>query len=226
MFCIFDLDGTLLDTLQDLADSHNQALLDLGLEALPTDDYRFLVGKGLRNLCLRSLSLQYPAFSELDNSEQERLIEQHLAHFQSIYRRNLMVSTKPYPGIAAMLEQLKKAEIPCAVLSNKADPLTKKLIMHFFKDQNFVFIEGMSEAYPRKPDPTAALAFCAQLGLEPADCYFIGDTSTDMQTATNGGFIALGVSWGFRSREELFENGAVEVFDSPEDLGSYIVAGK
>ena len=222
MFLIFDLDGTLLDTLADLGESHNLALVERGLDAIPIDDYRYLVGKGLRNLSERTLTLQEESFKNLSKEAQDAAVSQHLARFQVLYHEHLLDKTVPYPGIPELLAQLKDKGLDMAVLSNKADHLTKQLIEHFFPEHPFLFVEGMNEDWPRKPDATFALELCKQFAKNPAETVLIGDTSTDMQTATNAGFIPLGVSWGFRKRAELFEYGAVAVMDSPSELANYI----
>lgn len=222
MFCIFDLDGTLLDTLADLGNSHNLALQKRGLAAIPLDDYRYLVGKGLRNLSERTLTLQEENFKHLSKDEQAEAVSEHLACFKALYQAHLLDKTVPYPGIAELLEGLKDKGLDSAVLSNKADHLTKQVMAHFFPDYPFLFVEGMNEEWPRKPDATFALELCKQFGKTPAETLLIGDTSTDMQTATNAGFTPIGVSWGFRTRAELFEHGAVAVFDSPAELAAYL----
>lgn len=223
MFCIFDLDGTLLDTLSDLANAHNMALSKRGLMPIDTNRYRFLVGKGLRNLCHQTLSIQDEQYPNLPEEQQTLALEEHLHSFQQIYQEHLMDETVPYAGIYALLDSLKENKIDIAVLSNKADPLTKKLITHFFPNYTFLFIEGMNADWPRKPDAAFVLELCSKYAKSPTETYFIGDTSTDMQTAVNAGFRPIGVSWGFRSREELLEHGAAEVFDTAEELSRYLV---
>lgn len=221
---MFDLDGTLLDTLEDLAAAHNAALVRRGLEPIPMSEYRYLVGEGLRSLNRKALLRQDAAFAQLSRDEQEEALDAHLQASVAIYRERLWVKTQPYPGIEAMLRRLAAAGIGMGVLSNKADDMTKRLIAHFFPEIDFAFVEGMSARWPRKPDPSLALHCAARGGYAPAQVVFVGDTSTDMQTARAGGFTPFGVSWGFRAADELWANGALRVADRVEALRDMILA--
>ncbi len=223
MFCLFDLDGTLLDTLFDLGNSHNLILKERGLSEISIDEYRYLVGKGLRNLSQAVLKLKDKQFSALSAEEAKAAVEQHLQRFQEVYGEQMLQTTKPYNGIIELLHTLLNAGIESAVLSNKADPFTKVIIAHYFPDYPFLFVEGMNQKWPRKPDASFALKLCKDFGKKPSDTYFIGDTSTDMQTAKNAGFHAVGVTWGFRDRAELLSHGADFIVDTADELSELLL---
>jgi phosphoglycolate phosphatase len=206
---LFDLDGTLLDTLQDLADSTNRCLAGLGLPGHPVEAYRYFVGDGLRNLALRVLPAQ-----RRDPATVQALQER----FNSDYREHWADRTRPYEGVTGLLEGLSARGRPMAVLSNKPHAFTVEMVRHFFGSWSFTAVLGARDSRPRKPDPASALEAGAAMGLAPAQVLYAGDTRTDMETARNAGMFAVGVLWGFRPRAELEQSGAQALVTRPEEL--------
>lgn len=201
---IFDLDGTLLNTLGDLRAAANTALRLRGLPPRSMEEIRRFVGNGVRNLMRRCL----PAGS----SDEE--IDAALADFKRYYADHLCDTTVPYDGIPELLSILRKRGMKVAVLSNKLDSASQELIRRYFRGKVDV-VFGEHEGVPRKPDPTSCRMVMEQLGVRPAEVLYVGDSGVDMQTARNAGLTAVGVTWGFRSREELIENGADMLADLP-----------
>ena len=208
----FDLDGTLIDSLEDLAGSCNSVLEANGFAPHPVDAYRFFVGDGVENLVRRA------AAREISESTLTRL----LAGMRKEYTARWARVTKPYSGIVHMLTRLEKARIPLAVLSNKPHDMTVLTVRHFFPDTPFAAIQGSPKGGKAKPDPSLALALAAQLNLAPERILFLGDTRTDMMTGTAAGMCPVGVLWGFRPKEELLEHGAEILLESPDQLFDYL----
>ena len=206
---IFDLDGTLLDTLEDLADSVNTILSRQGLPEHPVDAYRNFVGSGMPALVRRALP---------ENVQDEDFFNQCLEEVRGEYFRRWANKTAPYPGILQVLEVLYAEGMPMAVLSNKPHDATVKTVAHFFDVSFFKIIQGASSDRPLKPDPSAALTIIRDLGMEREDMYLLGDSDVDMFTARNAGITAIGAAWGFRGRNELLQAGAVRVLEHPQDL--------
>jgi phosphoglycolate phosphatase len=195
---LFDLDGTLIDSLRDIAESMNRTLARLGNPIHPVDAYRTFVGDGVQQLAQRAL----PPGAD------DSTIATFLDAYRADYRISWKVHTRPYPGIPALLATLADRGIPMAVLSNKPDAVTRTCVEYFFPDTPFIAVHGQRPDVPRKPDPAAALAIAAAMNRSPASCVFVGDTSTDMDTATAAGMLAAGVTWGFRGEDELIAHGA------------------
>lgn len=206
---IFDLDGTLFDSLLDIADAANQALQDCGFSPHPVAAYRTFVGDGVHVLFERAL-----ASRPHDPAE----VAACAAAFSRAYAVTWNQQTRIYPGIPRLLEQLQAIPIPVAVLSNKPDPFVKQCVAHYFPQFPFAIVAGQKADVPRKPDPAAALDIATQLGLPPAQVAFVGDSSVDVLTACNAGMWAIGCSWGFRPAAELWEHGAHHVVDQPAQL--------
>ena len=212
---IFDLDGTLLDTLEDLADSGNAVLRAHGFEPHPVDAYRTFIGNGMINL-VRDI------FPEKHRPEEGDATNAILDEYREAYERNWKNTTKPFSGIPELLEELQSLGIPIGVMSNKAHDFTLKCVETFLPKWEWNFVLGAREGVPKKPDPTAALEVAAAAGANPSDCYFIGDSDVDMMTAVNAGMHAVGVSWGFRPVDELLEHGATAILEAPSDLLSLL----
>ncbi|MBN2658400.1 MAG: HAD-IA family hydrolase [Spirochaetales bacterium] len=206
---IFDMDGTLLDTIDDIADAANRVLREAGYPEHPRDSYFLFVGNGARKLMERAL----PA-----GDLQEDLVDRLLMEFRSVYHSVQYNKTDLYDGIADLLSKLKALGIPLAIVSNKPDDMVKEIAAHYFDEDLFVSIAGQKDHIPAKPDPEGALAAARDLGVKPAGCLFVGDSSVDMDTAFNAGMTGVGVSWGFRSVVELKAHGAGHIIDSPEQL--------
>lgn len=219
---IFDLDGTLLDTLLDLAAAGNKALADAGLPPLTAGAYCHLIGAGARNLVHRSAAAA--ANVRLEDIPSE-LIGQMLQSFSQSYGQSWADQTRPYPGITELLERLQAAGIKLAVLSNKPDEFTQIIMAHFFHSSSFAVIAGKLEGWPIKPDPALALEICRRLGVDPAETAMVGDSGSDMQTAVQGGLLPVGVLWGFRSADELAGNGACFLADHPASLADFLIGG-
>lgn len=210
--CIFDLDGTLVDSLRDLADASNHALHIQGYPTHETAKYRYFVGNGIPKLIERTLPVK---------ARTPDILAHTRALFDAYYDVHRLDHTAPYPGILPLLDQLGEKGIPIAIVSNKADPFTKKIASALFGNR-FQSVLGSRPNVPRKPDPTAALEIASNLNTAPEECLFIGDSGVDMKTATAAGMTGIGVLWGFRGREELLENGAHKLIEQPAELLSLL----
>lgn len=206
---IFDLDGTLLDTLADLGESSNAVLEQLGFPTHPLESYRTFVGDGVKVLIERILP---------EARRDAATIARGVEVFCEIYGRNWNRLTRPYDGILEMLDELTSRHVPLAVLSNKPHDFTELCVREFLPNQRFAAVIGQREGIPTKPDPAGALEIARNLKLPPAEIAYLGDTSVDMQTARRAGMFAIGAAWGFRSVEELRANGAQRIIARPRDL--------
>lgn len=208
--CIFDLDGTILYTLESVARAGNRMLRSLGLPEQPLDDFRFHCGDGSRNLVERCIRAAGGTPTEETIARGDALNRQFLAEDPS-YR------VRPYEGIPEVLLQLKRRGILLAVFSNKPDDAAQTAVRNAFGGL-FDYIQGQTAEVPIKPDPAGALAAAAALGADPGECMYFGDTWTDMQTGRNAGMYTVGVLWGYRGREELADNGADAFAEVPADI--------
>jgi len=205
---IFDLDGTLLDTLADIAESANRALSAEGFAGHPIDDYRGFVGNGVSMLMQRALP---------EDHRHPETIARCAEQFRTVYRENWNVRTKPYAGIRDVVRQLVERRWKLGVLSNKPHEFTVKCVDEFF-DGEFQSVLGQRDGVLPKPDPSGVFEIVQQLAVPLDRCLFVGDSSVDMETARNAGTTAVGVTWGFRSRQELLDHGAQIVCDTPAQL--------
>jgi phosphoglycolate phosphatase len=210
---IFDLDGTLLNTLDDLADSMNAVLAKNRLPVHPAPAYRQFVGDGIEMLVRRAL----PA-DVADENEFSRFVKA----MKEEYACRWALKTRPYPGIAEMLDAFATAGFEMAVLSNKPDDASRHIVETFLSDVPFRCVLGAFPERPKKPDPGAALEIADRLRLPPAQFIFIGDTSIDMRTARAAGMFPLGVLWGFRGAQELIAAGAELLVNKPTGLIPWI----
>jgi phosphoglycolate phosphatase len=208
---IFDLDGTLLDTLRDLSDSGNAVLEAHGFPTHSIDAYRNFIGTGMANL-VRDI------FPEGHRPSGEGEIDALLAEYREAYGRNWKNTTVPFPGIAELLTTLKAKGIPMGVVSNKAHDFTLMCVDAFLSDWTWDAVLGTREGVEKKPDPAGAIEAASLLGVAVEDCYFIGDSDVDIFTAVNAGMHPVGVRWGFRPVEELREAGAETILETPADL--------
>ncbi|WP_309888128.1 HAD family hydrolase [Archangium sp.] len=204
---LFDLDGTLVDSLQDIREAMNHALALHGLPVHPLSDYRRFVGEGVRVLVARAVP-----------TGREDVHAAVLAAYQAHYAEHHLKHTRPYPGVLGVLSRLAGEGVKLAVLSNKPDAATRKLVAALLPDVPFGAVYGERTGVPRKPDPTAALGIATELGVEPGDCAFIGDTAVDMDTARAAGMYSVGVTWGFRDVEELQAHGARALAHTADEL--------
>jgi phosphoglycolate phosphatase len=205
---LFDLDGTLLNTLDDLADTANAALRKLKYPDHPVYSYRYFVGDGLRTLVERIL----PG----DCTEKQISECEHV--FKGLYAIHWADKTCPYPGIMAMLSDLREMGLMLAILSNKPDDFTRMCVNRYFSAGTFSSVSGQREGIAKKPDPVGALIIAEKLGIMSDDILYIGDTATDMQTGKRAGMRTAGVLWGFREIEELEKNGADYIVSHPREI--------
>lgn len=206
---LFDLDGTLVDSLADLADSMNRVLTRKGLPAHPPQAYRYFVGDGMANLVQRALPVE---------ARRQDFIQDCIREMRQEYGLHWADTTRPYPGIAELLDTLACRDIQMAILSNKPDGLTQEVVRTLLPNWHFAEVAGAREAIARKPDPAGALRIANLLHRAPADFLYLGDTNTDMQTARAARMFAIGALWGFRTADELTENGAQALLSVPIEL--------
>jgi len=210
---IFDLDGTLLDTIEDLADSMNAVLEKKGFQTHSLEEYKYFVGNGMHKLVERAL----PA-----SLRNEASVKEHASLMRQEYQKRWSNKTRPYEGIPELLGKLEEKGILMAVLSNKADDFTKAIIARLLPHWKFEVVFGERPNVPRKPDPSAALEIAGILGLQPKDFILLGDSESDMITATAAGMYGIGALWGFRTKDELLSSGAKAVIHHPLDLLNYL----
>lgn len=206
---VFDLDGTLLDTIDDLADSMNAVLADNGLPVHPVESYKIFVGDGVVSLVRRALPAgQY--------SEDE--INKYVLLMREQYTRRWADKTRPYAGIEDMLRALGRRGIKLTVLSNKPHDFTKLCVEKFLGGFTFDVVQGVEPDVAPKPDPAGAKRIGELLNLPASAFLYLGDTNTDMQTANAADMYAVGATWGFRTADELLQHGAKTLIDHPMDL--------
>ncbi len=206
---VFDLDGTLINSLQDIADAMNRVLTAHGFPTHPYEAYRTFVGKGLRNLSEQVLPLE---------AREETILQQVHTDLLIDYKTNYVRKTVLYPGVSTLLDALTAKGLGLAIVSNKAHEITARIVDQLLAPWPFACALGTGGAIPRKPDPTGALMCAEALGVEAKHIAYVGDSGIDMQTAHNSGMYPVGVTWGFRSRDELKANGAALIIDRPEAL--------
>jgi phosphoglycolate phosphatase len=208
---IFDLDGTLIDTLGDIAANMNKALKKHGFPVLETEAYRDKVGWGI----VRLAALCLPP----DKAEMADEVAKDATDF---YREVPLTFTKPYPGILDLVSQIKQKNIQTAVLTNKPDATTQTIISTLFPPSSFDFVIGEIKGKPRKPDPACVRELLVKMNLTPADVIFLGDSEVDMETAVNSGCFPIGVTWGYRSVKTIEEAGAKHIINKPEELLNFL----
>lgn len=206
---IFDLDGTLLDTLADIANSANQVLSDRGYQTHSIEAYRHFIGDGVATLFHRILPGDGP---------DSGLIAECAREFAVAYGRKWKENTSVYPGIAELLDELTARDVPIAILSNKPHEFVGVCVGEFLSGWPFDPVLGQREGVPRKPDPAGVIDVCNALDVSPERCVYVGDSSVDMLTARNSEALAVGVAWGFRPVDELIEYGAAHILETPVDL--------
>ena len=211
---IFDLDGTLIDSLADLADSANEMLTSYGYPTHDIDKYRYFVGNGSRKLIERCL----PTEKAVDAA----FVDEALANYKACYDRNLTHKTDCYVGIMDMLQNLQAKNIPLGICTNKHQSAADIIVAKLFPQDMFVSVIGDCKDLPRKPDPKKVLLIADKMGVKSEEVAYFGDTSVDMDTAKNAGMLSVGVTWGFRPKEELVEHGAKILLDTPMELFSKV----
>jgi len=208
---IFDLDGTLLDTLDDITVNANGVLASFGFCSRSKDEYRYLAGQGV-----------YSLLASASGCEDQKLVSSMVDEFKKKYEKNDGLS-KPFEGIFDVLKLLDKKAVKKCVLSNKPDALTKLCIQKYFEEYRFDVVVGQQDGVPIKPDAVSALNIADELGLKRSEIIMVGDSKNDILTAKNGGFYSIGVTWGFRDRAELLDNGADAIADSPLELAQLLL---
>lgn len=215
---LWDLDGTLIDTLDDLGEAVSHTLRLRGLPTHGREDYRRMVGHGVRNLVKRALEASGVQIE--DTPDGDAFLDEALADFKAYYSAHIDVYSKPYPGIPELLAELDAAGVKLAVVSNKFQEGTDHLIREFFPKIRFAAILGNRPGFPLKPDPAIVEEALALAGVSRSDALMVGDSPTDMHTAENGGIDSLAVSWGYRTREDL---AAYRIVESVVDLRKIIL---
>lgn len=206
---IFDLDGTLLNTIADLAQSTNHALQALGYPTHQTEEYNLMVGNGINKLLERALPQE---------EQNEENIQRMRSYFIPHYDAHNADLSAPYPGVVKLLETLQEQGLQLAVASNKYQAATEKLVKHYFPQINFVAVLGQREGVEVKPSPVIVEDILSQSGADKKDVLYVGDSGVDMQTAINAQVEACGVTWGFRSRKELASFSPAHIVDKAEEI--------
>lgn len=215
--CIFDLDGTLVNSLADLANCTNEALY---LHDLPTHSYKAykqFVGNGIKNLIIKAMGDKY------ENAE---LFTSVSKAFNMLYNEKCMEETLPYPGVTELVDNLKDQGVKVCVLSNKADDFAKRIVSGLFAENTFDICIGKKPDCPAKPDPSAVFEILDELNCPKSRCLYIGDSNVDMQTAQNAGVDSCGVEWGFRSLEELNDAGAMTTVKHAKDIFQLVIVNE
>ena len=212
--CIFDLDGTLTDTIDSLTYSVNATLQELGLGQITPEQCKSFVGHGARRLIEDSI--------QAGGGNPELLIEKGMEVYGRVFKEHCTYKVAPYEGIVGMLEELQRMGIKLAVLSNKPHAQTKDVVATFFDKDVFLSVQGQREEIPRKPDPTGIYYVLEQLGISNEESLYIGDSDVDMITGENAGVTTIGVSWGFRTKEVLKAHHATYIVDRPEEIISIV----
>lgn len=202
---LFDLDGTLINSIDDLADSVNHTLGALGYPTHETEKYKYFIGNGMRKLIERALG-----------ARETEVVDRVLEKFMEYYREHSLDKTRPYDGVTELLDALTKKGIISVIVTNKAHAAAVKIGKHFFGDNIKVY--GQREGVPTKPDPAIVNLVLDELRLHKSECIFVGDSGMDMAVGVNSGVTPVGVSWGFRTKDELWDNGASFIADTPAEL--------
>lgn len=208
--CIFDLDGTIADTVESIAHVGNQTLRAFGLPEIPVKDYNFYAGDGA-DVQVKRMLAAVPGGDKVDYEEVR-------TQYRKWFAENPFYHVKPYDGILELLEGLKAQGIKIAVLSNKPHGAAVEVVHKIFGQDMFHKIQGQTSEIPRKPSPIGALAVAKEFGALPQECLYCGDTNTDMDTGKAAGMFTIGVTWGFRPRTELEEHHADKIVDQPSEI--------
>ena len=208
--CIFDLDGTVLDTVGSIAYYANSALVKNGIEPIPDNEYKYLAGRGIANL-VRGM-LEYRGCCT------EELYARVFHDYDVAYNKDVTYKTRIFDGLKEVLDTLREAGIKLAIVSNKPDFAAKTVVSALYGEGYFDFVTGQTPGGILKPDPTVALSVMDSFGVTREECVYVGDTSTDMKTGKNMGVLTVGVLWGFRGKDELVESGADVIVENPSEL--------
>lgn len=209
---IFDFDGTLAHTLDDIASAVNEVLVQFRFEPQDRDAIRAMIGNGLAVLLQRA-----------SGSNDSAIVGAMVDQYRPVYLANMLNATRLYDGVASMLDGLADAEVPMSVLSNKPHEFTAPLCDSLLARWPFVCMEGADDRFAKKPDPARALDICARMGVSPAECLFVGDSAVDVMTGRNAGMVPIAVTWGYRDRGELIGAEPLRLVDSPAQLAAILV---
>lgn len=212
--CIFDLDGTVLDTIHTIAYYANNALIRHGIEPIETNEYKYLVGTGMVNLIKKML-----AFRECYTEE---LFDKVLHDYDSAYNADVSYKTEIFDGLHEVLDAFKALGLKLAIVSNKPDYPTRLVVNKLYGENYFDFVTGKRDGMPLKPDPTVVFDVMERFGVSAEECVYVGDTATDMHTGKAANIYTVGVLWGFRGEEELRLGGADTIVSEPRELYSAI----
>lgn len=205
---LFDLDGTLIDTLQDLADATNHALNHFGYESRPVENFRYYAGNGIAVMIERAMPKGTATPQHVEELKKV-MLDYYNVHYAD--------RTTIYEGVPELIQQLRQKGFKLAVVTNKVENIAKTILDKLYPD-SFALIFGQREGVPSKPDPTLALMAMKELGVAPEECIFIGDSGVDIATAVNSEALPVGVLWGFRDEQELRQNGAKHIISKPHEL--------
>ncbi len=208
------MDGTLINSLEDLADSVNETMEHYKFPTHDLEKYRYFVGNGARKLIQRAVPEKF--------SDDENFVNEVINYYNSCYEKRLTMKTKPYEGIVELLEKLQSMKIPLGLCTNKQQFAAVEIVEKMFPKNIFGAVIGDQKGMPRKPDPTKVLKIAEQFKVEPEFVAYFGDTSVDMETAHNAGFLSVGVTWGFRPKSELIESGAEILIDKPSEIFNHV----
>ena len=219
--CIFDLDGTLVNTIADIAFAANRTLEELGYPPCDEDSYRYKVGNGMRMICKRALPEEV--------RDNEEVLQEMIRRYDAYYSAHCCDRSRAYPGIPELIRDLHQAGVKLAVISNKPHPQTLIVMETLFGYQEsesrpgaFFYVQGQCERFAKKPDPEALLDCIAQTGIPKEEIIYVGDSDVDVEFARRAGLDCIGCSWGFRGREELERAGAVYIAENAADIFSYV----
>lgn len=211
---IFDLDGTLLDSVADIANANNKVLEKHGLPTHSVNDYLGFIGNGARRLVQLALPPEL--------AEKEKAVDAFLEEYKVSYKENIVDESKLFEGIPELLDWLHEEKIPIAINTNKPHDQTLLIASKLLKAFHFDIILGQMDEYPKKPAPAGALHIASKLELDPAEVLFVGDSAVDVKTAQNAGMQLLGVSWGYAKENELEQAGCENIVDSAAELRDFI----
>lgn len=214
--CIFDLDGTVLDTVASIAHFLNTVLIRHGIEPYPVADYNYLAGAGAGPLVHEALARR--------GQDTPELFRQIIEEYVPLYRDNVAYKTTIFDGLLPQLDHLKAAGIALAIVSNKPDSQAQAVVRATYGDGYFDYVTGQKPDGPLKPDITEVLGAMAHFGVTADECLYFGDTSIDMITGRRAGIFTVGVLWGFRDETELLENGADHLLHTPDELSEFVLS--
>lgn len=205
---LFDLDGTLADSLLDLSISTNYAIGKFGYKPQPTENFKLFAGDGMAKMIERALS---------QSLDKENEVSRIMPVFLEYYGNHFCDNTKAYKGVVELIDNLKSRGLAVAVVTNKAQEMAEKVVLKLYSNR-FDLIFGKRKGIPPKPDPTAALMAMRELNVKPSECIFVGDSKMDILAGLNSGAYPVGVLWGFREKEELISGGAKQLIEKPQEL--------